>query len=148
MEIRVESFTGSAEGFSEAMVIRTRVFVEEQHVPVELERDEFDAAAVHVLIRCDGRAAGTGRLFRDPDHEATMRLGRVAVLREFRGLGLGKMLIEELVRLARENAACSQVLLHAQKTVIGLYSAVGFEPVGGEFVEAGIVHQEMVARLR
>ena len=144
----VASFSGQAPEFVQAMQIRTAVFVEEQSVPVELERDEFDAVATHVLLRVDDRPAGTGRIFHDPQSRSTMRLGRVAVLKEFRGRGLGNLIVAELLRQAENTAGCRQVLIHAQKQVEPWYAAMGFVAFGDEFVEAGIVHREMIYALK
>ncbi len=147
-EIAIASFFGLASEFSQAMQIRTAVFVEEQRVPVELERDEFDAVATHVLLQIDGKPAGTGRIFPDPKEQATMRLGRVAVLKEFRGLGLGNVIVAELLRQAQSKSGCRQILIHAQRQVEDWYAAMGFVAFGDEFIEAGIVHREMVYVLR
>lgn len=144
MQFEIAVFSGLGLQFAEALSIRTRVFVEEQNVPIELERDSFDAVADHVLVSCDGRWVGTGRVFPDPELAETARLGRVAVLKEYRGLGLGKLVIEELLRIVGKNTSYRQVVIHAQKAVVDLYAGLGFRPVGAEFVEAGIVHQEMV----
>ncbi len=147
-EVTVTSFFGLAPEFSQAMQIRTAVFVEEQRVPVELERDEFDAIATHVLLKIGGEPAGTGRIFPDPQERATIRLGRVAVLKAFRGRGLGNLIVTELLRQAQSKAGCRQVLIHAQKQVEDWYAAMGFVAFGAEFVEAGIVHREMVYVLK
>ena len=148
MRFEVLVFTGLGQQFAEAMNIRTRVFVEEQNVPVELERDSFDSVADHVLVSYDGRAVGTGRVFPDPEHLEGARLGRVAVLKEYRRQGLGKLIIEELLRLAAEKAEYTRVIIHAQKAVVDLYAGLGFKRVGDGFVEAGIVHQEMIFTIR
>ena len=140
-------FKGLGPRFSEALNIRTLVFVEEQNVPCELERDEFDAVSSHVLLTCDGVAVATGRVFSDPECFETARLGRVAVLKNFRGRGLGRVLIKELLRIVRSNRQYRRVMIHAQKTVAPLYAGFGFRIVGVEFFEAGILHQEMVLEL-
>jgi len=144
-EIRI--FSGLDTYFDQALLIRTKVFVEEQNVPIELERDEFDATAVHALVFCDARAVATGRMFPDPAGAATLKLGRVAVLKEFRGHGAGKAVISELLRVAAARKDVRQILIHAQKAVVGWYEALGFSVCSDEFLEAGIVHQEMVLRL-
>ena len=79
------------EDFDACMAIRQRVFVEEQNVPPELEHDEYDATAVHLLARdADGRAVGTARLLIDG---AAAKIGRVAVVAEARGTGAGLALM-------------------------------------------------------
>lgn len=147
-EMTIRSFFGLAPEFSQAMRIRTAVFVEEQMVPIELERDEFDAVATHVLLQIGDHLAGTGRIFPDPQERATMRLGRVAVLKEFRRRGLGNLIVAELLRQAQNRAGCRQVLIHAQKQVEAWYASMGFVAFGDEFIEAGILHCEMFYPLK
>lgn len=117
--------------------IRDVVFVEEQRVPVEIERDALDAACTHVLARdADGRPIGTGRL------APTGKLGRMAVLRDWRGRGVGRAMLLRLVDAARA-AGLAEIVLHAQVDAERFYAADGFLPVGERFEEAGIVHQAM-----
>ena len=88
----------SWEGFEAVLMqIRCTVFVDEQKVPEEKERDDWDAKSRHVLLTVDENPVGTGRLLPDG------HIGRVAVLKNYRGLGLGKALMEKLIDLAREN---------------------------------------------
>lgn len=121
--------------------VRDVVFVGEQQVPVEIERDALDASCAHVLARdADGRPVGTGRL--SPDG----RIGRMAVLREWRGRGVGRAMLLRLLEEARARGL-SEVHLHAQVDAEAFYAADGFLPVGERFVEAGIQHQAMRRRL-
>jgi predicted GNAT family N-acyltransferase len=121
---------------AEAKRIRFSVFVEEQGVPPELEMDEMDAQCVHALAYSDGRAIGTGRLLPDG------HIGRMAVLKEWRGRGAGKALLRRLVGAARARGD-KEVLLSAQVHALGFYRAEGFEPQGDVYEEAGIPHQAM-----
>jgi YbgC/YbaW family acyl-CoA thioester hydrolase len=128
---------------AEAQPIRTTVFVEEQKVPIALERDAADADAVHALARNRlGVAVGTGRLLAPeaPGHPA--RIGRMAVSRSLRGANIGRALLEALVA---ESAARgdAEVMLHAQVSAIGFYRRAGFVEHGQRFHEAGIEHLEM-----
>jgi predicted GNAT family N-acyltransferase len=125
---------------TEAQRIRFAVFVEEQGVPAELEMDENDAQCVHALAYVDGRAVGTGRLLPDG------HIGRMAVLKEWRGHGAGKALLRALVEAARRRGD-REVLLSAQVHALGFYRAEGFEPEGEEYEEAGIAHQGMRRKL-
>ena len=125
-----------------AQQVRDTVFVGEQHVPPAIERDEHDAASRHVVARdSDGGAIGTGRLLADG------HLGRMAVLADWRGKGVGRALLERLLeeaaRLGREPLA-----LHAQTQASGFYRRFGFAEEGPEFMEAGIPHRTMVRRCR
>ena len=148
MDIELRTITGCGEGFTQALEIRQKVFVLEQQVPLELERDEFDEAATHVLLLADGIPVGTGRIFADSDQADTARLGRVAVLKEYRGLKFGQVLIARLLDEIRAQPQFRRVLIHAQTSVVELYARFGFEKIGEEFYEAGIAHYTMVCRLR
>jgi predicted GNAT family N-acyltransferase len=117
--------------------IRTKVFVEEQGVPPELEWDGLDEASYHVLACApDGSPIGTGRLLQDG------RIRRLAVLPEWRGKGVGRALLELLLVIA--NKMGNEVVeLHAQTQVVGFYRKGGFTRHGKEFIEAGIPHVTM-----
>ena len=129
-----------ATAFDELRAVREAVFVQEQRVPVELELDALDPRSRHVLARDrDGRAVGTARL--TPDG----RIGRMAVLREWRGSGVGSALLHALLRQAREDGR-DGVALNAQVEAIAFYARHGFIAHGERFMEAGIEHQAM--RLR
>ena len=127
----------------EAQAIRTAVFVDEQKVPLALERDAADVDAVHALARNRlGLAVGTGRLLAadGPGHPA--RIGRMAVSRTMRGANIGRELLEALMAAAGQRGD-REVTLHAQISAFGFYRRAGFAPHGERFEEAGIVHQEM-----
>jgi predicted GNAT family N-acyltransferase len=121
---------------AEASRIRLAVFVEEQRVPPEIEMDDKDAACVHALAYAQGRAVGTGRLLPDG------HLGRMAVLKENRSLGVGGAILERLVEEARRQGMRA-VVLSAQTHAIGFYRRHGFSEEGEVFEEAGIAHQAM-----
>ena len=125
----------------EASRIRLTVFVEEQRVPPEIEMDDNDAACVHALAYAQGRAVGTGRLLPDG------HIGRMAVLRESRSLGVGGAILERLVEEARRRGM-KQVVLSAQTHALGFYRRHGFMEEGEVFAEAGIPHQEMRRALK
>ena len=117
--------------------IRETVFVHEQGVPLELEWDELDPQCHHVIARdAQGRPIGTGRL--TPEH----KIGRMAVLAEWRGRGVGDALLLALIDQARE-LGWHDLSLHAQVSAVGFYARHGFLPYGERFVEAGIDHQSM-----
>lgn len=128
---------------SEAMAIRQRVFVEEQGVPPEEEADHLDDAAIHVLTRVDGRPAGTARMVVEGDRG---KIGRVAVLPEFRGRGVGVALMEALTRRARLSNL-RELYLDAQVEALRFYERLGYTAEGPEFMDAGIVHRRMRRRL-
>jgi predicted GNAT family N-acyltransferase len=125
-----------------AMQVRMMVFVNEQGVPLDLESDSFDGASRHVLaVDTNGKAIGTGRLLPDG------HVGRLAVLPEWRGKGVGAALLGKLMVSAREHGV-QQLALNAQTRAISFYTRFGFVPVGSEFVEAGILHLAMICDLR
>lgn len=122
--------------------IRRTVFIEEQNVPEELEWDEIDARCYHVLaFAADGTPIGTGRLVLDG------HIGRMAVLREWRGKGVGSAILETLLGYAQKEGFRT-VKLHAQTHAVGFYAKRGFKVAGGEFMEAGIPHRTMTIKLK
>src|SRR6266849_4338915 len=124
-----------------ARPVREKVFIEEQRVPREMEWDEWDERSEHAVARdSKGRAIGTARLLPDG------RIGRMAVLVEWRGQGVGTALLEALIALARERSM-PRVTLHAQTHAAGFYRRFGFNERGGEFWEAGIAQVEMTLDL-
>ncbi len=117
--------------------IRTRVFVQEQRVPAELEWDGEDPHAVHALaFAASGLAIGTGRLL------ASGQIGRMAVLPEHRRLGVGGAILERLLAHARRRGDAG-VFLHAQLPALSFYADHGFVAEGPDFTEAGIRHRRM-----
>ena len=120
-----------------ARPIRVKVFVEEQGVPVDLEWDEWDESSDHALaLDTQGNAVGTARLLLDG------RIGRMAVLKEWRGKGAGAALLEMLLEQARLRGM-TFVSLHAQTQATGFYRRFGFVEHGQVFLEAGIPHITM-----
>ena len=128
---------------AEAQAIRTAVFVDEQKVPLAMERDAADAGALHALARNRlGLAVGTGRLLAADGACHPARIGRMAVSRTLRGANIGRALLEALMAAAGRRGD-AQVTLHAQVSAIGFYQRAGFAAHGERFEEAGIGHQEM-----
>ncbi len=119
------------------LAIRFQVFVEEQGVPADLEHDAADSGAIHVLATADdGTPIGTARML-DDGH-----IGRMAVLPEWRGRGVGSALLRALLRLAAARGQRS-VFLHAQCSAEPFYARLGFAAEGDVFVDAGIDHRCM-----
>jgi predicted GNAT family N-acyltransferase len=126
---------------AEAMRVREAVFVVEQGVPVEIELDEWDPRCEHALARAPGGAVvATGRLLPDG------HIGRMAVLRAWRGRGVGGELLAALIERARIRGM-PRVLLNAQTHAAPFYARYGFAPSGDEFIEAGIPHVAMARDL-
>jgi predicted GNAT family N-acyltransferase len=125
---------------AEAYSLRRQVFVVEQRVPEELERDEQDASAFHVVAVEDGRCVGTGRLVVQAG--GVGRVGRMAVDRRVRRGGVGARLLEALEARARA-LGLREIELHAQCYVERFYQAHGYAREGEVFAEAGIDHVTM-----
>ncbi len=121
--------------------IRREVFINEQKVPEELEWDEFDAVANHVLV-IDSlqQPVATGRIKNDG------HIGRMAVLKKFRNQGIGSEILLTLLDIARQKKL-QKVFLHAQLTAVPFYEKFGFECKGNEFMDAGIPHKTMIKKL-
>lgn len=119
--------------------IREIVFIGEQNVPPELERDAEDPGATHFLALEGAYAIGTARLL--PDGE----IGRVSVLKDWRGLHIGDRLLEAIIQEA-ERLGLKEQKLAAQVHAIHFYERHGFQVVSDEFLEAGIPHVEMVRK--
>lgn len=121
--------------------IRYRVFVEEQGVPEDLELDEKDPVATHFLVTTnEGRPIATARLVRESDEIA--RIGRFAVLAEYRSQGHGAHLLQQMLEHARQQGY-AKLVLSAQLEAIPFYQKAGFEPYGDIYLDAGIEHRSM-----
>jgi len=123
----------------QAWALRRKVFIEEQHVPEAIEMDSDDGVATHVLALDGDDAVGCGRMVAHGDH---VKIGRMAVLRERRGEGIGRRVLEYLMELARTQGF-RRAVLHAQLTAEGFYLKNGYTPRGAVFEEAGIAHRLM-----
>lgn len=117
--------------------IRTEVFVHEQHCPPELEW-EFEEESNHFLATVNGLPAGAARWRKT---EKGYKLERFAVLKQFRGMGVGHVLVETILNDLPADAAYAY--LHAQVQAVPLYEKSGFVKTGPEFEEAGIRHYKM-----
>jgi predicted GNAT family N-acyltransferase len=126
--------------------VREAVFIREQGVPEKLEWDGLDEICRHALaLNLKGDAIGSGRIV-PPRGRATARVGRLAVLPEWRGQRVGTALLESLLEYAR-SVHYPQVMVHAQVQALPFYHRFGFEEEGQEFLDAGISHIKMRLRL-
>ena len=123
--------------------IRRIVFIEEQNVPEDLERDAYDQTAAHFLAYLDGAAVGTARVVRKGNDA---KIGRVAVLKPARGTRQGQALIGACTDWAR-SAGCTRAILGAQVEALGFYEKLGFTAYGDVFDDAGIDHRMMELHL-
>ncbi len=136
----------------QALAIREVVFIEEQSVPEDIERDDDDAVAYHLLAMDKGHAIGTGRLAvlkTPPQDEAGSwgRVGRMAVLQAYRRSGVGSRLLAALEEEAKKRGMHG-IMLHAQLSAMDFYKRHGYQPHGAVFQEAGMPHLEMKRRLQ
>lgn len=119
--------------------IRSSVFIQEQGVAPEQEWDSDDATATHFLA-CEGDfAVGTARLLADGC------IGRVSVLKGWRGLHIGEQLMLAAIAEA-ERLGLQEQYLTAQVHAAGFYERLGFKVISDEFLEAGIPHIDMLRK--
>lgn len=116
--------------------IRQQVFIDEQQVPPELEWDAEDAQATHFLLTLDQHPAGTARLLADG------HIGRVALLPQARGQGLGRQLMLAVMEHARQQGL-TRLELSAQTHALDFYRQLGFVPCSDVYLDAGIPHQSL-----
>ena len=120
-----------------AAPIRFAVFVEEQKVPAEIELDAQDPLSLHALaFDAGGTAVATGRLLPDG------HIGRMAVLAQARGSGVGTAVLLALMQAARERGH-REVVLSAQTHAVPFYARLGFATEGEVYDDAGIPHLDM-----
>ena len=125
------------EDLTECFRIREKVFIEEQGCPRETEFDGKDLYSLHALVYSDGTPVATARLwFHDGE---TLRVGRVAVVKEMRGKGIGDLLLR-LMLYQVQNIDCPKLIVHARTDAEGFYKKYGFKPVGEVFEEDGSPH--------
>jgi predicted GNAT family N-acyltransferase len=125
----------------QAYELRFRVFCDEQGVPRDEEIDALDDVARHaVAVAPDGAVVGTMRLV---SRASTVKVGRVAVAREWRGHGIASRLLERAYEYA-QGVRAEELRLAAQTQAVGLYEKAGYRRVGEPFPEAGIEHVWMV----
>ncbi len=138
-QVRLASWSEDRDALS---LIRRRVFIEEQAVPEELEWEADDAHCLHALAETSlGEPVGTARLL------SSGKIGRMAVLPQWRGRGIGSALLRLLIRTARKENLPTPYL-DAQTQALAFYQKHGFEAFGEEFMDAGIPHRRMRLQAR
>ncbi len=140
------SLVGWHDGEPLLRAVREAVFMREQNVPSELEWDGLDEVSRHVLaVSAKGDAIGCGRIV-PPRGQEPARIGRLAVLREWRGKKVGTALLEALIDYARSRNY-PKVIVSAQIQALPFYRRFGFEDEGEEYLDAGIPHINMCLNL-
>ena len=127
------------DSYAPLTMIREKVFIEEQKVTPQLEWDGMDEKAIHFLVFKDEEAIGCARAMVIQSH---MHLGRMAVLKEHRGQGIGSALIEKAIVTAKLNQL-SAIHISAQCNAINFYMKFGFEVMSDIYLDAEIQHRDM-----
>ncbi|WP_318401167.1 GNAT family N-acetyltransferase [Photobacterium leiognathi] len=134
VEIKIVAFDDAHLGL--IRTVREQVFIQEQQIDPEIEFDDLDSEAVHVLVMDGEQPLGTGRILADG------HIGRIAIMKSARGQGLGAKVVQALVEYAQQQGY-PRVDLGAQTHAVDFYRKLGFMPYGDEFMEANIPHQAM-----
>ena len=127
------------DGLSQLKNIREKVFIQEQKVTPQLEWDGMDENAMHFLVFKDKEAIGCARAVVIKNY---MQLGRMAVLKEYRGQGIGSALLEKAMTIAKLNQL-SAIYISAQCHAIDFYKKFGFEVKSDIYLDAEIPHRDM-----
>lgn len=124
------------EDLEKAFAIRVEVFVNEQGVPLDIEVDEYDEIAEHVLVYYDNKPVGAAR-WRMVDNMA--KLERICVLAAYRQYGLGKAIVTSLEEAVKKQGL-TKAKLHGQVQAADFYKKLGYKQMSDEFMEDGIEH--------
>ena len=130
--------------YKDSLSIRNTVFVDEQHVPPEMEVDEFENLATYVTGYLNSVPVVTARLL--PIDQYTYKVQRVAVLKGYRGRKIGKQIMIEIERFAIENNRTS-LILGAQDQAMNFYVSLGYLINSEGYLDAGIAHHDMIKKL-
>lgn len=120
--------------------VRMPVFVVEQHVTPEFEWDDIDATAVHLLATQNNEPIACLRII---DYH---KIGRMAVLKQYRGIGLGGSLLLEAVAICKKHGS-KTIHLSAQTHAIQFYEKAGFKQVSDEYCDVDIPHVDMLLEI-
>lgn len=139
MNIKIES--GSWKDLQEnAKYIRNVVFIQEQNIAPEDEWDDFDHQSVHFIVTDDMQPIATARLL------PNQSIGRVAVLKSYRGTGIGFKLMQQIIEFAKSEKR-PFLILSAQVHAIQFYEKLGFKIKGDEYLDCNIPHIDMIMYL-
>ena len=131
------------DGHTQLKNIREKVFIQEQKVTPELEWDGMDEKAMHFLVFKDEEAIGCARVVVIKNY---MQLGRMAVLKKYRGIGVGSALLEKAIVTAKLKQL-SSIHISAQCNAIDFYVKFGFEVISDIYLDAEIPHRSMTLEL-
>lgn len=137
MSIIIKEVSSSIEK-EEHLAIRRLVFVKEQNIPETIEFDDLSIETFNFIAIFNDEFVGTAR-YRNTS--TGIKLERFAVLKKYRGNGIGKALMKYILKKIKDD---SNIYLHAQKPVINFYKKLGFKEVGKPFFEANILHMKLI----
>lgn len=129
---------------NDAFLVRQKVFVEEQGVPVHLELDDYDQSAIHFVAYDQDMPIGAGRI-REPE-PGIAKVERVCILPNYRGKHLGNLIMEKMESFAKETGL-KCVKLNAQSYAVPFYEKLNYAVTSPEFMDAGIPHRAMKKEL-
>lgn len=124
---------------TEPFAVRKEVFINEQHIPEEEEYDEFETSALHLIVYVDEQLAATGRIWHDGK---AFRVGRLAVLKQYRGQKIGDLALRLLLYKTFSSGA-NEIVIGAQTYIMPFYRKFGFKEYGEEYLDGGIPHMAM-----
>ena len=130
--------------YAPCIALRRAVFIVEQGISEAEEMDDLDDTAIHLLARVDGAPAGTARLLVNGE---IGKIGRICVLQEHRGTGLGAQIVMAAIDHLRTMPGVTKAKLGAQDHAIGFYEKLGFVGYGPFYDDAGIPHRDMIRDL-
>jgi len=132
------------EDYAPCIALRRAVFIDEQGISEAEEMDDLDASAIHMLAVVDGNPAGTARLLIQDD---IGKIGRICVLADHRGTGLGARIVQAAMDHLRTLPNVTRAKLGSQDHAIGFYENLGFKGYGPFYDDAGIPHRDMIRDL-
>ncbi|WP_437371654.1 GNAT family N-acetyltransferase [Maribacter litoralis] len=144
LEIKVMNFTEfNTEELYNVLQLRSDIFVVEQDC-VYLDIDGKDDTAVHVIGLKDNKVVAYTRVFKPGDYFDEASIGRVAVHKEYRKFGYGKVIMQASIKVVKAHFNNTEIKISAQKYLTKFYSDLGFNTIGEEYLEDGIPHIGMI----
>ncbi len=144
MEIKYSVGRESSEVIEQAFYIRQRVFTDEQGFAAEIDLDQYDDTALHMVLIDNKNPIAVLRAITQDNQK--LKIGRVAVLKEYRGKGVGRILMDAIADYAREQNF-SVLVLSAQYTAKAFYDSLGYKSQGEIYDEEGVDHIFMYLKL-
>jgi predicted GNAT family N-acyltransferase len=133
-------FGNSEKLWNDAVSVKRAVSVKEQHVPEELEIDEFENEATHFVLYDGEKAVGAGRFC---TIDGIGKIERICVLPDYRSRVAGRFIMESIEQFAKENGI-AKTKLNAQTHAERFYEKLGYKTISGIFMDAGIPHVTMM----